>query len=94
VFCAVSLQKAHSFVFANNMITRIIYFHMLINWLMLHNDSPDFIFHQDGTPFEFHCEVQQYLNSTLSQWTWKTYYITPWWWRQKKSPKRQTSTSH
>jgi len=67
VFCAISCPIVYGpFFFAEGTITGTTYLDMLQLWLLpqLQNILM-FIFHQDGSPAHFHCEVCQYLNTVL-----------------------------
>ena len=66
VFCAVSCCKVYGpFFFAKPTVTGINYLDMLQLWLMVHEDSEDFIFQQDGAPLYFHLDVRAHLNANL-----------------------------
>jgi hypothetical protein len=77
VFCAISSQKVYGqFFFAEETVTDMTYLDMLQLWLMPQlQNIPTFIFHQDGSPAHFHCEVRQYLNTATrtldGAWVWK-----------------------
>jgi hypothetical protein len=59
VFCAICSQKVYSpHFFAEETVTGMTYLDMLQN-------TPTFIFQQDGSPAHFHSEVRQYLNTVL-----------------------------
>jgi hypothetical protein len=68
VFCAITHEKVYGpFFFFGKTITGISYLDMLQQWLLpqLEEDSPDFIFQQDGAPPHFHNEVRSELIDRL-----------------------------
>jgi hypothetical protein len=67
--CAITHEKVYGpFFFTETTITGISYLDMLQQWLLpqLEEDSPGFIFQQDGAPPQFHNEVRSELNDRLS----------------------------
>lgn len=70
VFCAMSCEKIYGpFFFGEKTVTGDNYLDMLEIWLFpqLLEDSPDFIFQQDGAPPHWSLTVRSYLNNLLPQ---------------------------
>jgi hypothetical protein len=68
VFCIISRRKVYGpFFFTDNVVIRISYLDMLMNWLFpqLDEDSDSYIYQKDGAVPQFHGKVCHYLNESL-----------------------------